>query len=137
PPGCLYRVPWLSSVRSVVDLDVPFIRELGPARDVVADVAAEGLGRHGHGLQRFRGEPLGELRVLQELVDFVVEPLDDRRRQVGRTDDAVPLDTVETLIARLGERRHVGQERVSPRARPRPRLYLSGPDVADRRPDPR
>ena len=64
--GCVSS-PW---PRQSVNFDVAFLRELRPARDVVADVAAERLGRHRHRLERLAGQPLGELGAREQLVDL-------------------------------------------------------------------
>ena len=49
----------------------------------------------------------------EQLVDFLVQLPRDGLGQVGRPDDAVPGQAVETFVAGLLERRHVRQERLA------------------------
>ncbi len=68
----------------------------------------------GIGSQRFARQPLAQFGGFgSSLLISSFSVLDDRRRQIRGTDDAVPLHAVEALVAQLLERRHVGQQRMA------------------------
>ena len=81
---------------------------------------AELLRRAGLDVGAVLFHALDDLLVGQHLVQRLVELVDDRLGRLGRREEAVPLLHVDAVDAGLLQRRHVGQQRPSASARPRP-----------------
>ena len=86
---------------------------LGPARDVLGDQRLEVVGRAALGLAAERVDVLHHGGLGDQRVDVGVEPRRDRRRQLGRADQAHPRGDGKSGEARLGDGADVRQRRVA------------------------
>jgi hypothetical protein len=88
-----------------LDLDSSFLHDPAPSLDVSLDHGKKLLGRAAGGRHAIRREPVRHFFQLQNLVEFAIDAIEDRLRQVPGCDQAVTLDGLIAREAGFGDGR--------------------------------
>src|SRR5438105_7661846 len=84
------RTACATAFRSIAQLDLVVLDDLGPARYFLAHEGIELVGRRGKHFDSLRRQLVGDLRCLDGLGKFVVDALDQGRGHIGATEYTPP-----------------------------------------------